>query len=156
MITVRSAAKEDCGEILRLLSEIGALHSQNRPDIFAKGLVKYTPAELEAILEDPSSPVLVAEKDEKVIGYLFAQEKYVAPSPVRAERRYLYIDDLCVDSCARRMGAARLLMAAAERLAKERGISSLELNVWGFNSGAIAFYKKEGFSEQRIILEKEL
>ena len=44
----------------------------------------------------------------------------------------------------------------AEEYAIETGCDDLTLNVWGFNSGAKAFYEANGMSVQRMIMEKKL
>ena len=40
-------------------------------------------------------------------------------------------------------------MATAERWAAERGLHEIELSVWEFNQGAIAFYTELGYVTER-------
>ena len=44
----------------------------------------------------------------------------------------------------------------AEKLAKEKGASRLDLMVWDFNHSTIDFYRAMGMTPQRYIFEKNL
>jgi RimJ/RimL family protein N-acetyltransferase len=45
---------------------------------------------------------------------------------------------------------------ATEKWAFEKGITRIELNVWGFNKRAMAFYDNLGYKPQQHILGKSL
>jgi ribosomal protein S18 acetylase RimI-like enzyme len=59
----------------------------------------------------------------------------------------LYVDALATDPEFRRRGAARALLAAAERQARERGLPAVTLDTSLNNEGARAFYAATGFDE---------
>ena len=73
-----------------------------------------------------------------------------------ADRRELYIDDLCVDEGCRGQGIARELYASVEDYAKEKGFDVVTLNVWCGNEGAMRFYEKAGLTPRNIMMEKKL
>jgi len=52
----------------------------------------------------------------------------------------LDIDEFCVDESHRRMGAATEMISFIKAYAKAKGFRRIELNVWEFNQGALAFY----------------
>ena len=69
------------------------------------------------------------------------------------ERDFLDIDEFCVDEAYRRKGAATELIAFIKSYAKEKGFHRIELNMWEFNQGALAFYEAVGFKTFRRYME---
>jgi ribosomal protein S18 acetylase RimI-like enzyme len=67
-----------------------------------------------------------------------------APSPPAAA---FYVDALGTDPEARRRGAARALLAEAERQAAARGLPAVALDTRVSNAPARALYASEGFEE---------
>jgi ribosomal protein S18 acetylase RimI-like enzyme len=59
----------------------------------------------------------------------------------------LYIDALATDPGFRRRGAARALLAAAEREARERGLPAVSLDTTMSNEAARALYASAGYDE---------
>lgn len=56
----------------------------------------------------------------------------------------------------RKNGIGKIFMQEMEKIAKENNCSSIELNVWTFNTEAIKFYEKFGMSIKTMILEKSI
>jgi GNAT superfamily N-acetyltransferase len=56
-----------------------------------------------------------------------------------------FLFDIEVDEPHRGQGYGRALLTAAEEAARSRGISALELNVFGANRTAIALYESAGY-----------
>ncbi len=56
-----------------------------------------------------------------------------------------FLLDIEVDEPHRGQGYGRALLSAAEEAARSRGISALELNVFGGNAAAIALYESAGY-----------
>lgn len=54
------ANKQDIPELLRLLRQVLEVHASARPDIFKPGSTKYTPQDLEELIDKPSQVILVA------------------------------------------------------------------------------------------------
>jgi len=153
-ITVRPAKKQDHPAVERLLRQIAQLHADLRPDVFRPASQKYDTKRYCGLLRDPDTPVLIAQNEQgEVLGYAMLQVKSVDGHPVLLSRRFLYIDDLCVDEAMRGQGIGAALMEAVRALARERGIEKLELNVWECNEGAVKFYERLGFRTQRRVLE---
>lgn len=67
-----------------------------------------------------------------------------------AARPILNVRDLLVHREARRRGVGRLLLAAVERLAEERGCCKLTLEVLSGNAGALATYASFGFQPSTL------
>lgn len=150
---IRFADKKDFPVVIRLLEDISALHREGRPDMFTAGGAKYGEAELEAICQNPKTPILIADEGGEAVGYCFCKIRDDAAHGALAAHKCLWIDDLCVDESHRKNGIATALIEAAKAMGKQLGCSAVELNVWEFNENARAFYEKNGFSTQRRIME---
>ena len=68
--------------------------------------------------------------------------KHAGNNSTLKERYYLDISTLVIDEKERRKGYGKLLLSAAENFAREQNIFDIQLNVWGCNSDANAFYEK--------------
>ncbi len=69
------------------------------------------------------------------------------------ERDFLDVDEFCVDKEFRRQGIASELMSFIKTYAREQGFHRIELNMWEFNQGALAFYEAAGFETYRRYME---
>ncbi|MBM7502640.1 GNAT family N-acetyltransferase [Agromyces aurantiacus] len=76
--------------------------------------------------------------------------------PWDSEGSLWWVWDLMVHPEFRRRGIARDAMLAAERIAREHGATSLMLNVFAFNEGAIALYEALGYHPASIHMAKPL
>ena len=89
------------------------------------------------------SVVLVAKRGGKTVG--FAQ-LYPTFSSVRTARTWI-LNDLFVDSAARRGGVARALLDAAAAFARENGAAGISLETTRDNDAARALYRAAGWNE---------
>lgn len=152
-MTIRFAAKEDIPGLIRLLRQVGQVHHEIRPDIFRAGAQKYDEAALSALLRDPNRPVFAAMEGDAMLGYAFCIFQEVKQDGALADRKNLYIDDLCVDEGVRGKGVAKALYDAVLAWAREQGCDAVTLNVWCGNDRAMAFYEKCGLKPQKVVME---
>ncbi len=152
-MNIRHAEKRDIPTVEKLLGEVLELHHAGRPDIFKSGRTKYTPSELESIIECDKTPIFVAEKAARVLGYAFCIVKETKKDNILHDSKTLYIDDLCVDEDARGEGIGGALYEYVLEYAKSIGCDSITLNVWECNRSARNFYEKMGLSPQKTIME---
>jgi GNAT superfamily N-acetyltransferase len=61
--------------------------------------------------------------------------------------RYLLVDQISVKPEAQGKGVGKALIEQVESLAKEWNVSRIQLNSWGFNRKAHAFFEKMGFEK---------
>ena len=61
-----------------------------------------------------------------------------------------------MDEAYRRKGAASALIAYMKDDAKAKGLNKIELDVWEFNEGALAFYEAAGFTAYRRYMEMDV
>ena len=155
-MTIRRAEVRDIPGMIALLYQVGGVHHDIRPDIFRENAIKYTPEQLEALLQDENSPIFIYDEDGLVAGYCFCQIREFTDSTVLADRKELYIDDLCVDENRRGQRIGSALYDYAVTFAKEIGCQFLTLNVWCGNDGAMRFYENAGLTKRNIMMEKKL
>ena len=151
---VRRAETKDIPGLLKLLVQVDMVHHIGRPDIFKGPATKYNKEELEAIIDNETTPVFVCvdEKD-KVAGHAFCIHKQEKENSVLTDIRTLYIDDICVDENQRRKHIGKMLYDYVLEYAKKNGFYNVTLNVWACNPEAIKFYESLGFAPQKIGME---
>lgn len=151
---IRRAKLSDMDRINEMLFQICLIHHNDRPDLFKKGAKKYTDEQLEKIILDDNTPVLVAvDEDEEILGYSFCIFQQHANSNHLTDIKTLYIDDLCVDEIYRGRHIGKALYEASVAYAREHGCYNVTMNVWGRNEDALKFYEACGLKVQKIGME---
>ena len=150
---IRFAGEGDIPGLIGLLKQVGEVHHQIRPDLFHAGAQKYDEAALKRLLQDDTRPIFAAIREEKVIGYVFCILQETKGEPALADRKVLYIDDLCVGQAVRGGGVAKALYDHTCAYAREQNCDAVTLNVWCGNDRAMHFYEKCGLKPQKIGME---
>ena len=99
--------------------------------------------------------LLMAEQDGEPVGFVLLQYVERTASPYMNARKFVHVEEFCVDENHQRMGIGQKLMEALKRLAREKGYPRIELDVWGFNEGAKRFYEACGMTAFRTFMEME-
>ena len=141
-----------------LLSWIYAndLHVDGKPEVFRPGFCDELRDYIHVIREDPRKEIVVAVLEDAVCGFAVLNHVTRPENPFMFERDYLDIDEFGVDENCRRRGAASAMIRFIRDYAREKGYRRLELNMWEFNRGALAFYEAAGFSTYRRYMEIRL
>lgn len=143
---IRAATGEDYEVLCNLFAEVDLLHSDRLPGFFRRPEGPARGREFfHHMMEGEGSVLLVAQWEGRVVGFVVALIRESLPIPIITPRRYAVIDSLGVAREFRRRGIGKALMDRAEEWALVKGIREMELNVWEFNSDAIAFYERRGF-----------
>ena len=142
-MVIRKADIKDLQRIQELNNELFELELAN----FDKYLIKGWPLSDEgkkyfenAIKE---SFVVVAEIDNRVIGYLLGEESNIPYYNFKIAE----LCNMCIDSNYRKQGIGNALYKEFERFYKEQGITHFIVTASFKNESAKAFYKKMGFEE---------
>ena len=102
-----------------------------------------TREELAALIQEPSSTLLLVRSDDgQIIGAL-TLAVYRVPTGVRS-----IIEDVIVDMSARRQGVGEALMQAAIRIAREKGAQKIALSSNPMRVAANNLYVKLGFQKR--------
>ncbi len=153
MITVRLANETESEQINALRKQVNDLHVQGKPEVFRPGFPKELQEYIHVIRNDPDKDIAVAESDGAIVGYAVLHHITRPETPFMFERDYLDIDEFGVDEAHRRQGVATALIDFIRAYAKEKDLHRIELNMWEFNSGALAFYEAAGFQTYRRYME---
>ena len=139
---IRRARAADDADLARLSTELG---------------YPMTPGEARArlaeIADHADHAILVAESEDRFVGWIQVSLPRIFESPSQAE-----IAGLVVAEADRSRGVGRALVAEAERWARAQGCSALRVRSNVIRERAIAFYRRAGFSEIKTqrVLEKAL
>jgi ribosomal protein S18 acetylase RimI-like enzyme len=104
------------------------------------------------LLNNSDSICLVAEVNQKIVGYIAAGPKEIGSR----NSKYIEIDNMGVNSEYRSSGIGSQLIEKCSQLAKEKGFQKFYVNAYSQNTKAIDFYKRNGFAEIDVSLEKAI
>ena len=152
-MNVRLATEADLGRVNELRRMVNDVHVAGRPDIFRAGFSRELQDRLYEIWNDPEQDIAVAEIGGTICGFAVLHRVTRPESPFMREREFLDIDEFGVDEAYRRQGVATALIAFVRAYAAQKGIRRIELNMWEFNEGALAFYEAAGFTTYRRYME---
>jgi diamine N-acetyltransferase len=156
-LSIRPATIDDYDGVALVFDEIDALHRQALPHIFrAVAGHALERAYFESTIADPEMDWIVAEHAGEIVGFISVRVLHAADRPILAPRHFVEVDSLAVRADHYRAGVGRALMAAAERWVAERGLHEIELSVWEFNQGALAFYEELGYITERRKMRRDI
>jgi len=145
-MTIRAASNSDLDSLVELNGEIHALHIELFPDIYKKtdrtALVEW----LRDRIKDESTYFFVFEEKASVVGYIISVIVTRDENPFQYERRFAYIDQICVSSKRRRKGIGRTLVDHTIEKIKATGITQFELDVRSNNLNAKDAFDHMGFT----------
>lgn len=153
---IRPATVDDVPAVIPMVAKICALHESWDP---AKYGFLDNPSEmyrgwLRSRALDPRSVFLVAEREQRLVGFLIATtEKEI---PIYRLSEFGFIHDLWVDEAYRNEGVARqMVMLAVERF-REIGVKQIRLDTAQKNDAARGLFHRCGFRVSTIEMLMEL
>jgi diamine N-acetyltransferase len=108
------------------------------------------------LIADENVALLVAEADEKLVGFGHTIVRDTPVFPVFVPRRYAIVEGIVVKSGFQNHGIGRILMDKMQEWATAKGATSIELNVYEFNKTAISFYERLGYQTLSRKMSKEI
>ena len=153
MITIRQATIEDWGKLRELNQKIFV----NNPS-FDKDLIvdfALTPQGENFFKEGITRQdgcCLIAEENDHMIGYTNGGAKEI---PYR-KSKYFEIDNLGIIPELKGKGLGKQLLEAITSWAKDHDYQKIYVNCYAMNKEAIDFYRKNGYENIDICLEKAL
>lgn len=128
-VTLRNATADDAERLAVMLTEEG--YPAGASDLAAR-IARFSA---------PGSRVVAAEAGGEVIGFVAF---HIVPR-FETDDRFVRIVTLVVDPGVRERGIGRLLMAEAERVAREEGAASLEITAGHHRPEARQLYESLGY-----------
>jgi len=145
--SIREAVTADYEGMCEVFEEIDACHREALPHIFQKpDRIARTREYISDIIACKDAALFVAEYKSQLIGLVHINVRETPDIPLMVPRRYAVISDLIVKKRFHRFGVGRSLVETAYQWALNKGLTEIELSVWEFNEGAIAFYERLGFT----------
>jgi ribosomal protein S18 acetylase RimI-like enzyme len=148
VVTIRRATVADAATLAAFgarsfADTFGAFHSAS--DLAMHLREAFGVEQQTAELTDPALMTLFAEIDGVLAGFtqVYAGEVpecVTGPAPIEIKRFY-------IDTPWHGQGVAQRLITAAFDVARERGAQTVWLGVWEHNPRAIAFYRRQGFTQ---------
>ncbi|MBR4224274.1 MAG: GNAT family N-acetyltransferase [Oscillospiraceae bacterium] len=153
---VRVAGRDDLTKVNELRRQVNDVHTAGEPGIFKQGFGEDLRAYIYKIYDDPAKSIIVAEDEGEICGFAVLLRFNKPESPYSRERRYLNVEEFGVDEAHRRKGVGRELMRYIRDTAKAEGFDRVELDMWEFNQGALAFYEDMGFTTYRRYMKMDV
>ncbi len=153
MVKIRIARKDEVGE-LQNLNDKAFIDNPKYDEDFDSNWShsKYAKEYFTELLNNNRSVCMIVEDGSTSIGYAA-----VAPKPILYRHsRYCEIQNIGIIPEYRKRGIGKKLMPECFKWARSQGYQKIYLNSFFNNKNAIEFYKKNGFSEINISLEKTL
>lgn len=151
MITIRHATIDDLDQLLELNAKIFVMNPTFDDDLILdfpftpQGKIFFT----QSITQEDGC-CLIAEEAGEMIGYTDGSAKEI---PYR-KSKYFEINNLGVIPKRKGHGLGKKLLEAVTQWAKNHGYQRIYVNCYAKNDEAVAFYKRNGYSEIDICLEK--
>lgn len=101
-------------------------------------------------LDTPGHAIFVVEAEGERVGLLWLAERELGG------RTVYFVYDVEIDAAHRAKGYGRAAMLMAEDEARRRGLSRIELNVFGGNDVARGLYRSLGYVETSAQMAKDL
>lgn len=151
---IRGAAEADIPRIVRLYGQLVDLSARMQPKRYCSA--PQGTDFLREVIAAEDQELFVADELGELCGLALVQELETPPYDCVIPSRYAYLMDLCVDERRRNRGIGALLMEGVKSWARCRGLSYVELSALAQNEGAIRFYRRQGFADQRRIMQVDL
>lgn len=152
-LIVRYAKREELESVNIIRKQVNEVHVNGRPDIFRADGWQLIEPFVYTRFDEENSGVIVAAIEEKIVGFAVVQYISRPESPFNKERKFLHIEEFGVEESHRRKGVATAIIDFIKEDAKKRGFKKIELDMWEFNDGALAFYESVGLKTFRRYME---
>ena len=153
MVNIRQARTDEVEKLQFLDDEVFLHDVKFDPDLdmgWAKGEKGRT--YFSNLVNNPNSYCLIAEDNDKAVGYLVASSKEVSYRKSKCAE----LQNMGVSSDYRSQGIGSMLVKKCLEWAKSKGYQKVYVSAYFGNIDAIKFYKKNGFSEIDLGLEVDL
>lgn len=157
-LTIRLAHADDALRLAHLNRHVQQLHHEAQPTRY-KPVQSDDPALIgwyEEQLAREDVVISIAERDDQAVGYIVCVIRIQAETAFTYASRRIHIDQLAVDETYQREGIGTALFARAVELARVHQAERISLGVAAFNEQAIAFYRRQSFTNDHLSMELDL
>ena len=151
-VIISKLRKDDISQAAKLIIPLYNTMLENRKDIFIPKEENWEEY-INNRINNENFVLLAAYVDSNIVGVCTCEIKHCGDGVETYTRDILFIDYIAVNEKYRRLKIGTKLLNETKRIAKENNISTVELNVWGFNESAINFYDNNDMKVKRIVYE---
>jgi len=145
---IRQAVALDNLILSSLCVDVQRLHAEHHPDFFKIPTSDdFAASFFDETLTDPAVSIFIAEENGQALGYVLCKLIKRPENPFTFAVRYLHIDQISVRPAAQGKGVGKALIKRAVVLALDLNLQRIQLDSWGFNVEAHAFFEKIGFEK---------
>lgn len=149
-VIIRKAIKSDYKSVIKIMSQVQALHVKWRSDIYKPNENLIPEDVFEKVIKNET--FYVAETNNNVVGVLEIVFRHIE-SPSHVTRDVIFIDTMAIDENYRGMGIGHQMFDFLKTMKREMGLDGIELQVNAKNRAAYEMYQKCGFTEKSINME---
>ena len=150
-VTIRKATKDDLPMLRELYLALEEDGVRYQPEHFVIG--ERTDEFFQSIFDSDTQDILVADMDGEAVGFvhvmILQQKKVSCLKP----QSVVYMQDLCVRADLRSKGIGSVLVKAAKKYGKDRGVDFIRTQVFPGNVDGMRFYERNGFCEMMKTIE---
>jgi len=147
-MNIRQATPADSFLLSSLCMDVQRLHAEYHSEVFkTPQSADFASSFFDEMLADPEITIYIAEENAQALGYIFCKLIERPETPFTYPNRFLHIDQISIRPDAQERGAGTALMDRVEKLARELGVSKIQLDSWDFNTKAHAFFEGLGFEK---------
>ena len=152
-LIIRYAKRTELASVNNIRKQVNDVHVNGRSDIFREDGWQFIEPFIYTRFDAENGGVIVATIEDKIVGFAVVQYIIKPETPFGKERKYYHVEEFGVDENHRRKGIATAIIDFAKKDAKRRGFRRIELDMYDFNDGALAFYESVGFKTFRRYME---
>jgi ribosomal protein S18 acetylase RimI-like enzyme len=154
-VTVRRAVWEDARTIAEYAIKLIAQHQDYNPRRFSRFVTEKQAEHFYGRqTKTGDAAVLVAELEEKIIGFAYIQ--FEAKDFANLLEKAAWLHDIYIDETARKSGVGKHLIEKSTEVARELGADKLMLSVAAQNEYAREIFERKGFKTTMVEMMLDL
>ncbi|MBE5097949.1 GNAT family N-acetyltransferase [Priestia aryabhattai] len=146
----------NAGKIAKLNQSVHQLHVELYPQHFQTYDFHQVHEFFKKVIENDRFIFLLAEDEEQHVGFAWLEIKQYSVTVFKKAYESIYVHQINIEESYKNKGFGSSLMKEIYSIAREKEITTIELDYWSDNTIAESFYEKEGFITYRKMAYKEL
>ncbi|KRE01545.1 GNAT family N-acetyltransferase [Priestia megaterium] len=146
----------NAGKIAKLNQPVHQLHVELYPQHFQTYDFHQVHEFFKKVIENDRFIFLLAEDEEQHVGFAWLEIKQYSVTVFKKAYESIYVHQINIEEPYKNKGVGSSLMKEIYSIAREKEITTIELDYWSDNTIAESFYGKEGFITYRKMAYKEL
>ncbi|MDO6849102.1 GNAT family N-acetyltransferase [Priestia megaterium] len=146
----------DAGKIAKLNQSVHQLHVELYPQYFQTYDFHQVHEFFKKVIENDRFIFLLAEDEGQHVGFAWLEIKQYSETVFKKAYKSIYVHQINIAELHKNKGFGSSLMKEIYSIAREKEITTIELDYWSDNTIAESFYEKEGFVTYRKMVYKEL